>query len=199
MSEIIPRRNEFNLKGIGVNSILANAAQSASFKLIKHTNLARESLFFDRKHLNKFQGVPVLRKNICNSFSKVFPNLIINEITQAQRLLTGLLIFHIRLMITVFQPDIQIYPELPNIISMKIGYQAVQLKQTEVGNQTKPQQLYLLQVGFMTRDSYTAMQKYLEPIISIKFQWTYLFHNSHMLKQLPNRTVDLIIVVNKIL
>ena len=68
-----------------MNSILANAAQSASFKLIKHTNLARESLFFDRKHLNKFQGVPVLRKNICNSFSKVFPSLIINEITQTQR------------------------------------------------------------------------------------------------------------------
>ena len=52
LSEIIPRRDEFNLKGIEVNSILANAAQSASFKLIKHTNLARESLFFDRKHLN---------------------------------------------------------------------------------------------------------------------------------------------------
>ena len=47
--------------------------------------MARESLFFDRKHLNKFQGVPVLRENICNSFSKVLPNLIINEITQAQR------------------------------------------------------------------------------------------------------------------
>ena len=85
LSEIIPRRDELNLKGIEVNSILANAAQSASFKLIKHANLARESLFFYRKHLNKFQGVPVLRKNICNSFSKVFPNLIINEITQAQR------------------------------------------------------------------------------------------------------------------
>ena len=51
---------------------------------------------------------------------------------------TSLLIFHIRLMITVFQPDIQIYPELPNIIFMKTGYQAVWLKQTEVGNQTKP-------------------------------------------------------------
>ena len=47
--------------------------------------MARESLFFDRKHLNKFQGVPALRKNICHSFSKVFPNLITNEITQAQR------------------------------------------------------------------------------------------------------------------
>ena len=70
----------------------------------------------------------MLRKNICNSFSKVFPNLIINEITQAQDLSTGLLIFHIRLMITVFQPDIQMYPELPNIIFMKTGYQAVRLK-----------------------------------------------------------------------
>ena len=37
-----------------------------------------------------------------------------------------------------FQPDIQICPELPNKIFMKTGYQAVQLKQTEVGNQTKP-------------------------------------------------------------
>ena len=111
----------------------------------------------------------------------------------------GLLIFHIRLMITVFQPNIQIYPELPNIRSMKIGYQAVQLMQTEAGSQIKPQELYLLQVGYMTRDSYTAMQKYPEPITSIKFQWTYLFYNSHMLKQLPNRTVDLILVVDKIL
>ena len=85
LSEIVPRRDEFNLKGIEVNSILASAAQSASFELIKHTNLARESLFFDRKHLNKFQRVPVLRKNICNSFSKVFPNVVINENTQAQR------------------------------------------------------------------------------------------------------------------
>ena len=129
----------------------------------------------------------------------MFPNLIINEITKHRDLLTGLLTFHIRLMITVFQPDIQIYPELPNIRSMKTGYQAVQPKQTEAGNQTKPQELYLLQVGFMTRDSYTAMQKYLEPITSIKFQWTYLFHNSRMLKQLPNKTVDLIPVVDKIL
>ena len=56
------RRDEFKLKEMEVNSILANAAQSASFKLIKHTNLARESSFFDKKHLNKFQGVPVLRK-----------------------------------------------------------------------------------------------------------------------------------------
>ena len=38
LSEIIPRRDEFNFKGIEVNSILANSAQSASFKLIKHTN-----------------------------------------------------------------------------------------------------------------------------------------------------------------
>ena len=51
---------------------------------------------------------------------------------------TGLLLFHIRHMITVFQPDIQIYSELRNIIFMKTGYQAVQPKQTEVGNQTKP-------------------------------------------------------------
>ena len=141
----------------------------------------------------------MLRKNICNSFSKVFPNLIINEITQAQRPFNRSTYISHKAYEHSFRADIQIYPELPNIRSMKIGYQAVQLKQTEAGNQTKPQELYLLLVGFITRDSCTAMQKYLEPITSIRFQWTYLFHNSHMLKQLPNRTVDLILVVDKIL
>ena len=73
LSEIVPCRGIFNLKGIEVNSILANVAQSASFKLIKHTNLARESLFFDRKHLNNFQGVPVLRKTYVTAFQRCSP------------------------------------------------------------------------------------------------------------------------------
>ena len=44
-------------------------------------------------------------------------------------------------MITVFQADIQTYPELVNLRSMKIGYQAIQLKQADGGSQTKPQEL----------------------------------------------------------
>ena len=79
LSEILPRNDEFNMKGTEVNSILAGASVSAKFHLVKHSNLAKQSFFFDRKHLNKFRGVAVMRRNISNVFSSLFPGIKINE------------------------------------------------------------------------------------------------------------------------
>ena len=42
LSEILPRNDEFNMKGIEVNMILAGASVSAKFHLIKHSNLAKQ-------------------------------------------------------------------------------------------------------------------------------------------------------------
>ena len=80
----------------------------------------------------------MLRKNICNSFSKVFPNLIINEITQAQRPFNRSTYISHKAYDHSFPAR---YSDLPRVAQHNIyqtGYQAVQLKQTEVGNQTKP-------------------------------------------------------------
>ena len=79
LSEILPRNDEFNMKGTEVNSILAGASVSAKFHLVKHSNLAKQSFFFDRKHLNKFRGVAAMRRNISNVFSSLFPGVKINE------------------------------------------------------------------------------------------------------------------------
>ena len=57
LSEITPRRDEFHLKGMEVNSMVKGAIQSNNFQLVRHSNLSKESLFFDKKHLNKFSGV----------------------------------------------------------------------------------------------------------------------------------------------
>ena len=79
LSEILPRNDEFNMKGTEVNSILAGASVSAKFHLVKHSNLAKQSFFFDRKHLNKFRGVAAMRRNISKVFSSLFPGMKINE------------------------------------------------------------------------------------------------------------------------
>ena len=79
LSEILPRNDEFNMKGTKVNSILAGASVSAKFHLVKHSNLAKQSFFFDRKHLNKFRGVAAMRRNISNVFYSLFPGIKINE------------------------------------------------------------------------------------------------------------------------
>ena len=80
LSEILPRNDdEFNMKGTEVNSILAGASVSAKFHLVKHSNLAKQSFFFDRKHLNKFRCVAVMRRNISNVFPSLFPGIKRNE------------------------------------------------------------------------------------------------------------------------
>ena len=86
LSEILPRRDEFNLKGSEVNAILNSAAEHDKFDLIRHSNLARESFFYDRKHLSKYQGVNVLKSNISSSLVKRLPFIKINESSlQSQR------------------------------------------------------------------------------------------------------------------
>ena len=75
ISEITPRRDEYNLKGIEVNSILKEEAQKGQFELIKHGNLAKETLFYDKVHLSKFKGITIMKNNIINSFKNIFPNL----------------------------------------------------------------------------------------------------------------------------
>ena len=75
ISEITPRRDEYNLKGIEVNSILKEEAQKGQFELIKHGNLAKETLFYDKVHLSKFKGITITKSNIINSFKNIFPNL----------------------------------------------------------------------------------------------------------------------------
>ena len=75
ISEITPRRDEYNLKGIEVNSILKEEAQKGEFELIKHGNLAKETLFYDTMHLSKFKGITIMKNNIVNSFKNIFPNL----------------------------------------------------------------------------------------------------------------------------
>ena len=49
LSEILPCNDEFNMKGTEFYSILAGVSVSSKFHLVKHSNLAKESLFFDRK------------------------------------------------------------------------------------------------------------------------------------------------------
>ena len=54
--------------------------------MIRHSNLARESFFYDRKHLSKYQGVNVLKRNISSSLVKRLPFMKINESSlQSQR------------------------------------------------------------------------------------------------------------------
>ena len=86
LSEILPRRDEFNLKGSEVNAILNSAVEHDKFDLIRHSNLARESFFYDRKHLSKYQGVNVLKRNISSSLVKQLPFIKISESSlQSQR------------------------------------------------------------------------------------------------------------------
>ena len=86
LSEILSRRDEFNLKGSEVNAILNSAAEHDKFDLIRHPNLARESFFYDRKHLSKYQGVNVLKRNISSSLVKRLPFIKISESSlQSQR------------------------------------------------------------------------------------------------------------------
>ena len=75
VSVITPRRDEYNLKGIEVNSILKEEAQKGQFELIKDGNLAEETLFYDKVHLSKFKGITIMKNNIINSFKNIFPNL----------------------------------------------------------------------------------------------------------------------------
>ena len=80
LSEILPRRDEFNLKGSEVNAILNSAAEHDKFDLI------RESFFYDRKHLSKYQGVNVLKRNISSSLVKRLSFIKISESSlQSQR------------------------------------------------------------------------------------------------------------------
>ena len=86
LSVILPPRDEFNLKGSEVNAILNSAAEHDKFDLIRHSNLARESFFYDRKHLSKYPGVNVLKRNISSSFVKRLPSIKVNESSlQSQR------------------------------------------------------------------------------------------------------------------
>ena len=199
LSEIIPRRDEFNLKGIEVNSILANAAQSASFTLIKHTNLARESLFFDRKHLNKFQGVPVLRKNICNSFSKVFPNLIINEITQAQRPFNRSTYISNKAYDHSFPAR---YSDLPRVAQHKIYEDRISSSSAEANRGRQPNQASRTVPTPSRIHDLRQLNTYPDVSRANYFKQVPVdlpISQQSYAKQLPNRTVDLIIVVNKIL
>ena len=47
LPEILPHRDEFNLKGSEVNAILNSAMEHDKFDLIRHSNLARESFLYD--------------------------------------------------------------------------------------------------------------------------------------------------------
>ena len=47
LPEILPHRDEFNLKGSEVNAILNSAAEHDKFDLIRHSNLAGESFLYD--------------------------------------------------------------------------------------------------------------------------------------------------------
>ena len=42
---------------------------------MKHGNLAKKTLFYDKVHLSKFKGVTIMKNNIINSFKNIFPNL----------------------------------------------------------------------------------------------------------------------------
>ena len=72
ISEITPRKDEYNLKGIEVNSILKEEAPKGQIELIKLGNLAKETLFYDKGHLGKSKGITIMKNN---SFKNIFPNL----------------------------------------------------------------------------------------------------------------------------
>ena len=85
LSEITPKRDEFHLKGMEVNSMVKGAIMSINFQLVCHSNLSKESLFFDKKHLNKFRVVPMMAKNIGECFAKSFSNWMIKKATIVQQ------------------------------------------------------------------------------------------------------------------
>ena len=77
--EITPRRDEFHFKGMEVNSVVKGAIESNKFQLVCHSNLSKESLFFDKKYLNKFSGVRMMASNFGDCFAKSFPNWMIQK------------------------------------------------------------------------------------------------------------------------
>ena len=85
LSEITPRRDDFHLKGMEVNSMIKGAIESNNFQLVCHSNLSKESLFFDKKHLNKFSGVRMLANNFGEWFAKSFSNWMIKKATIVQQ------------------------------------------------------------------------------------------------------------------
>ena len=85
LSEITPRRDEFHLKGMEVNSMVKGAIESNNFQLVCHSNLSKESLFFDKKHLNKFSGVQMIANNFGEYFAKSFSNWMIKKATIVQQ------------------------------------------------------------------------------------------------------------------
>ena len=85
MSEITPRRDEFHLKGMEVNSMIKGAIESNNFQLVCHSNLSKESLFFDKKHLNKFSGIRMMANNFGECFAKSFLNWMIKKATIVQQ------------------------------------------------------------------------------------------------------------------
>ena len=89
-----------------------------------------------------------------------------------------------------FQPDIQIYPEIYE--DRRSGSSAEAKRQAPSKSVPYPDRIYdqrqLHSYAEVSRDDYlNQVPAHL------------LFHSSHMLKQLPNRTVDLILVADKIL
>ena len=85
LSEITPRRDEFHLKGMEVNSMVKGAIESNNFQLVCHSNLSKESLFFDKKHLNKFSDVRMMANNFEECFAKSFSNWMIKKATVVQQ------------------------------------------------------------------------------------------------------------------
>ena len=85
LSEITPRRDEFHLKGMEVNSMIKGAIESNNFQLVCHSNLSKESLFFDKKHLNKFSDVRMMANNFGECFAKSFSNWMIKKVTIVQQ------------------------------------------------------------------------------------------------------------------
>ena len=81
----LPRRDEFHLKGMEVNSMVKGAIESNNFQLVCLSNLSKESLFFDKKHLNKFSSVRMMANNFGECFAKSFSNWMIKKATIVQQ------------------------------------------------------------------------------------------------------------------
>ena len=69
VSEITPRQDDLQPVVEEVNSMFRNqVTEIKNCTIINHTNLNDKGLFFDRKHLSRSKGIPLLAKNIKSSF-----------------------------------------------------------------------------------------------------------------------------------
>ena len=138
----------------------------------------------------------MLRKNICNGFSKVFLNLIINENTQAQRPLNRSSYFPHKVYDHSFPTR---YSDLPRVGQSEIYEDRISSSSAEANRGRQPNQVSRTVSNPKRINDQRQLQSYVEVSGAIYLNQVRVDLPVPQLKQLPNRTVDLIPVVDKIL